>query len=147
MSSLSLITNNPSLLPSSAAGTNNPSALISSATAPLIQHQQQQHALQQFMVTQNMFNSLSPEQRLIAQQLAAETIQLSLLQDFPKNIQVIKTIAVNWFDSKTKLISFFLRISYTYWLFSINNSNYNYKIIRILNLYCPSYRIIIQQIY
>ena len=89
MSSLSLIANNPSLLPSSTAGTNNPSALISSATAPLIQHQQQQHALQQFMVTQNMFNSLSPEQRLIAQQLAAETIQLSLLQDFPKNIQVI----------------------------------------------------------
>ncbi len=88
MSSLSLITNNSSLLPSSAASSTNPAALISSA-APLIQHQQQQHALQQFRVTQNMFNSLSPEQRLIAQQLAAETIQLSLLQDFPKNIQVI----------------------------------------------------------
>ena len=62
------------------------------------QHQHQQQQLQQLMATQTIFNSLTPEQRLIAQQLAAETIQMSLLQqqhqqqqqDIPKNIKVKK---------------------------------------------------------
>ena len=84
---------------------SNSSSLISSfgislppvnTSSTLFANGVQQQQLQQLMATQTIFNSLTPEQRLIAQQLAAETIQMSLLQqqhqqqqDIPKNIKVI----------------------------------------------------------
>jgi hypothetical protein len=80
MSSLSALAPNKSV-----TGLANTNGLLQ-------QQQQQQHAaaLHQLMATQNIFNTLTPEQKLIAQQLAAETIQFGLLQnDLPKNIQVI----------------------------------------------------------
>lgn len=55
----------------------------------------QTNGIQQIMATQNILNSLTPEQRLIAQQLAAESIQMSLFQqqhqhhqqELPKNLK------------------------------------------------------------
>lgn len=90
--STTLITNS-----GSKQGTNN------SNTTALMQPQQfgilQQNSafnnsvsnvnVQQLMATQTIFNSLTSEQRLIAQQLAAESIQMSLLQqEIPKNLKV-----------------------------------------------------------
>jgi hypothetical protein len=86
MSSLSALA--PTKSVTGLTNNNNSSSLLQ-------QQQQQQHAaaLQQLMATQNIFNTLTPEQKLIAQQLAAETIQFGLLQnDIPKNIQVTRAI-------------------------------------------------------
>ena len=46
-------------------------------------NQQNAAALQQIMVTQNIFNSLTPEQRFIAKQLAADQMQMNLPQPQP----------------------------------------------------------------
>ena len=92
-------TNATKLSTSSSSTTPNTTAsaqvadTASSSNINLLQHQHQQQqqqiaALQQLMATQTMFNALTPEQRMVAQQLAADSIQFSLLKDFPPNIQV-----------------------------------------------------------
>jgi hypothetical protein len=75
--------------------TTSTSKTKTSSTSPfhLLQQQQQINALQQqLMATQSVFNSLTPEQRLVAQQFAAETLQFNLLKEFPPNIQVNKSV-------------------------------------------------------
>ena len=58
-------------------------------SAQLSQPFRDQQALQQLLATQSIFNSLTPDQRLVAQRLAAETIQLNFMQqELPKNLQV-----------------------------------------------------------
>ena len=80
------------LAESDAAKIKTSSSSSSSSSSPasfqLLQQHQQINALQQLIATQSMFNSLTPEQRMVAQQMAAETLQFNLLKDFPQSIQV-----------------------------------------------------------
>lgn len=121
-------------------GTNAATAAAAAAAAAALLQQQQQHQqfsmlqnsavfnvnnmsaltnqtnpqLQQLMATQSIFNSLTPEQRLVAQQFAAETFQMSILQqqEIPKNLKVIsiKKILNQFFFFKY----FFIKISLNY---------------------------------
>jgi predicted membrane-bound mannosyltransferase len=73
--------------------TSTPKTKTSTSPFHLLQQQQQISALQQqLMATQSVFNALTPEQRLVAQQFAAETLQFNLLKEFPPNIQVNKCL-------------------------------------------------------
>lgn len=64
----------------------NAAALLHPSQANSNHMNNQQQALQQLMATQSLFSTLSPDQRILAQQLAAESIQMNFLQD--KSVQV-----------------------------------------------------------